>query len=100
MSEIGAILSTIVFVILLIVVLFVVIVYSVRLQRRAVVTQDAVVDDHFAEKAQRQRHLALAEEALELQKRAVARDEETRDLLRRSVELNEQILSALRNPRP
>jgi hypothetical protein len=99
MAEIGAMLSTIGFVVIAIIVLFAVLLYSIRLQRRAVVTQTAVVDDHFAEKAQRQRHLALAEEALELQRRAIAHDEETLGLLRRSVELNEQILNVLRNPR-
>jgi len=99
MAEIGAILSTIGFIVIAIIILFAVLLYSIRLQRRAVVTQTAVVDDHFAEKAQRQRHLALAEEALELQRRAINHDEETRVLLRRSVELNEQILDVLRNPR-
>ena len=99
MAEIGAILSTIGFIVIVILVLLAVLLYSIRLQRRAVVTQTAVVDDHFAEKAQRQRHLALAEQALELQRRAIAHDEETLGLLRRSVELNEQILNVLRSPR-
>ena len=81
---------------LAVVVLIGAVIYSIKLQRRAVSTQSAVVDDHFAEKAQRHRHLALAEESLELQKRAIVEDAETRALLRRSVELNEEILKELR----
>jgi hypothetical protein len=96
MAQLAGLFSVIGVVIVAIVMLVGVILYSIRLQSRAVSTQTAVVDDHFAEKAQRQRHLVLAEESLEIQKRAVARDEEALDLLRRSVQLNEQILDAIR----
>ena len=106
-----ALLSTIGFVIAAIVILFIVIAYSVRLQRRAITTQESVVGDHFAEKAQRQRQLALTEEALELQRRADARaeallemerradarSEEALQLSRRSVQLSEEILAALKH---
>jgi hypothetical protein len=95
--EIGVMLSMIVVALVLVGGLVAIVIYSVRLQRRAVVTQNAVVDDHFSEKAQRQRHLALSEESVEIQKRAVLRDEEALQLLRRSVELNEEILNELRN---
>jgi uncharacterized membrane protein len=94
--EIGVMLSVIVVAVVLVGGLIAIVIYSVRLQRRAVVTQNAVVDDHFSEKAQRQRHLALSEGSVEIQRRAVARDEEALQLLRRSVQLNEEILTELR----
>jgi len=96
MAALGGIVSVIVLAIVALIFLLGIIVYSVRLQRRAVSTQTAVVDDHFAEKTQRQRHLALAEESLQEQKQAVARDEEALKLLRRLVALNEQIVEELR----
>jgi stress response protein YsnF len=99
MLEIGGLLAAVLMIVVVICILIAVIIYSIRLQRRAVVTQTAVVDDHFSEKAQRQRHLALAEEALEIQRHAVARDEQAIDLLRRTVQLNEEILSTLRGSR-
>jgi hypothetical protein len=99
MGEIGALLAAIGLICVIIVALIAVIIYSVRLQRRAVITQTAVVDDHFSEKAQRQRHLELAEEALQLQRQASAHDEEARSLMRRAVELNEEILKVLRSSR-
>jgi uncharacterized membrane protein YhiD involved in acid resistance len=113
MRDIAGMLSVAAVVVLMILALIFVIAYSVRLQRRAVVTQAAVVDDHFAEKTQRQRQHVLWEEAveiqrrsmaqgqesLEMQKRAMADDEETRRLLRRCVELNEEILKVLRASR-
>ena len=99
MLELGGLLTAVAVIIVAIVILVGVIIYSIRLQRRAVVTQTAVVDDHFAEKAQRQRHLTLAEESLEIQKHAIANDAQALELLRRSVQLNEQILEALRTSR-
>jgi hypothetical protein len=94
--QLAGLLSTIGLVCTAIVVLLFVIIHSMRLQRRALVTQKAAVDDHFAEKAQRQRHLALAEEALEIQRRADARAEEALQLSRRSVQLGEEILQTIR----
>ena len=99
MATAGALLSSIGFTIAAIIVVFIALLYTLRLQRKALVTQTAVVDDHFAEKKQRQRQLELAEEAVAMQKRAMAHDEEALALLRRSVELNEQILHALRDRR-
>ena len=99
MATAGALLSSIGFTIVAIIVVFIALLYTLRLQRKALVTQTAVVDDHFAEKNQRQRQLELAEEAVAMQKRAMADDEEALALLRRSVELNEQILHALRDRR-
>ena len=110
MREIGGLLSTIVLVVIAILFLVGAIIYSIRLQRRAVVTQKAVVEDHFSEKTQRQRQYALMEQSLELQRQAadrahesleilkfaVTQDEKTRELLRRSVEINEEILAVLR----
>lgn len=93
---VGGMVLVIVLAIVAIVFLLGIIVYSVRLQRRAVSTQTAVVDDHFAEKTQRQRHLDLAEESLREQKGALARDEEALKLLRTLVALNEKILEELR----
>jgi ABC-type uncharacterized transport system fused permease/ATPase subunit len=100
MWELGGLFSAIVLVVVAILVLFGLLIRTIRLQRRAVVTQEAVVGDHFAEKGQRQRHLALAEEALEIQRRAIANDAEALELLRRSVQLNEEILGVLRTSRP
>ena len=111
--QLAGLLSTISLAVIAIFVLVGVVIYSIRLQRRAVVTQKAVVEDHFSEKAQRQRQYVLMEQSLELQReaavgareslelfrQAVTRDEETRALLRRSVEVNEEILAALRGPR-
>lgn len=87
--------------------------YTLKLQRRAVARQSDIVEDHFAEKAQRQRQFSLVEESLELQKRAYAHaeegletqkrallhDEEVRQLLRRSVELQEETINVLREMR-
>ncbi len=101
MGQIGGLLSSIVFVVIAIVVLVAIVIYSVRLQRGAVVTQKAVVEDHFAEKTQRQRQYAVAEESLAIQKEAAARalasDEQGLALLKRSVELNEEILKVLKD---
>ncbi|HEX6529715.1 MAG TPA: hypothetical protein VF004_07850 [Burkholderiales bacterium] len=99
MATAGALLSSIGFTIVAIIIVFIALLYTLRLQRKALVTQTAVVEDHFAEKNQRQRQLELAEEAVAMQKRAMAHDEEALALLRRSVELNEQILHALRDRR-
>lgn len=71
MSEIFALL---VFLVLMVAVIL----YSIRLQRRSVVNQKAVV---------------------EIMKKATAQDEETRALLRRVVEINEEILKVLRASR-
>ena len=99
MATAEALLSSIGFTMVAIIVVFIALLYTLRLQRKALVSQTAVVDDHFAEKNQRQRQLELAEEAVAMQKRAMAHDEEALALLRRSVELNEQILHALRDRR-
>jgi hypothetical protein len=113
MRDIVALLSTVGLFVVAIFILIGIVIYSIRLQRRAVVTQTAVVDDHFAEKTQRQRQYALMEQSYELQKqaadragesleilkRAAARDDEARELLRRSVQASEEILAVLRAPK-
>ena len=75
MATAEALLSSIGFTLVAIIVVFIALLYTLRLQRKALVSQTAVVDDHFAEKNQRQRQLG------------------------RAVELNEQILHALRDRR-
>jgi predicted Holliday junction resolvase-like endonuclease len=70
--------------------------YSIRLQRRAVASQSSVVEDHFSEKEQRKRSIALSEEALELQRRALKDNDELLSLLRKSVELQQETLRELR----
>jgi hypothetical protein len=83
--------------IVIITALLVVLAYSIRLQRRAVITQDAAMHEHQEGKTQRDRHFLLAEESIELQKRSLAQGEEINHSLKRSLELQEELLKELRN---
>jgi len=105
-TQLVGILSTMAVAVIAIFVLVGVIIYSIRLQRRSVSTQKAVVESHFEEKSQRQRQYAIMEQSLQLQRESIdtlrqaqAKDEEVRELLRRLVKASEEMLAELRESR-
>jgi hypothetical protein len=76
--------------------LIVVVIYSVRLQRRAIATQERLALEHHEEKQKRDSFYASSEDTVETLKNATQRDEEALQLLRRSLEIQEEILRELR----